>query len=102
MLTTKPRRLPSLRTLGWLGALTATLFGCPDALRLTAGAGGSSSAGSSSGPGPGSGGGVPQACNSNPDCPYPTAVCDTQKHVCVECLLAEDCSAKPSTVCSLG
>jgi hypothetical protein len=47
-------------------------------------------------------GGAPVACASNSDCPAPTAVCDTVKAMCVECLDVEDCSFRPGTVCSTG
>jgi len=41
-------------------------------------------------------------CKSNPDCAYPTAVCDTASGKCVECLVFSDCAGKPGTVCSKG
>lgn len=50
----------------------------------------------------GTGGGAPTTCQSNSDCPAPTSVCDTAKHVCVECLVIGDCEHLPGTVCSLG
>jgi hypothetical protein len=42
------------------------------------------------------------ACVSNPDCAYPTPVCDTDTETCVECLVISDCASKPGTVCSQG
>ena len=57
---------------------------------------------SSSAAGGGEGGSGPVACNSNPDCPEPTSVCDTVSNTCVECLVLADCAFRPGTVCSEG
>lgn len=46
--------------------------------------------------------GLPIACSSNSDCPAPTAVCDTVKNECKQCLEIADCAFRPGTVCSLG
>jgi N-acetylneuraminic acid mutarotase len=56
----------------------------------------------STGPGAGGGGGSAPACASNSDCPAPTAVCDTVKQQCVECLEIDHCGFRPGTVCSEG
>jgi N-acetylneuraminic acid mutarotase len=45
---------------------------------------------------------APMTCRSNPDCAYPTPVCDTIAQVCVECLVILDCVEMPGTVCSRG
>jgi len=39
-------------------------------------------------------------CTSNLECAYPSALCDTVAQVCVECIVASDCSGKPGNVCS--
>ncbi len=53
----------------------------------------------SSGVGGASGG---SGCRSNPDCFYPTQVCDTVTQTCVGCLVASDCAYLPGSVCSGG
>lgn len=88
-------------------ALFGTAFGlisaCSDSIHLTPEptppTGGSTGTGGGAG---GAGGGVPTSCESNSDCPAPTAVCDTVKAMCVECLDVEDCSFRPGTICSTG
>jgi hypothetical protein len=95
MRTTRPRRPSSIRTLGWLSALSLALAGCPDSLRLDPGTSGAASGDSGVGAGA-------EPCESNPDCAYPRSVCDTVKRQCVECLQVQDCAAKPGTVCSAG
>lgn len=50
----------------------------------------------------GAGGGSGLSCQSNSDCPAPTAVCDAVKQSCVECLDYADCAFRPNTVCSAG
>jgi Galactose oxidase, central domain len=47
-------------------------------------------------------GGGSTACTSNPDCTYPTPVCDAVKATCVQCLVLSDCAGIPGTVCSQG
>jgi hypothetical protein len=74
-----------------LGALSAA--SCADALHLDPPG--------DTGGGPSEDGGTHE-CRSNPDCAYPTAICDTIAHRCVECLTYSDCGAKPGTVCSKG
>ncbi|UQA61066.1 Kelch repeat-containing protein [Polyangium aurulentum] len=79
-------------------AALVLLAGCPDSLTLDP----VSSSGPAGGTG-GSGGSAPIPCSSNTDCPAPTAVCDTVRNVCVECLEVAHCSeTKPGTVCSQG
>ena len=46
--------------------------------------------------------GVTTGCHSNPDCAFPTAVCDTVSGKCVACLEVSDCAYMPGTVCSKG
>lgn len=94
---------------GIVGATAALLlFGgaCEDALSLpsaTSGSGTGTSTGGSGGSGGGGGsGGAPVSCQSNADCPAPTAICDTVRDECVECLDIGDCSFRPGTVCSKG
>ncbi len=50
----------------------------------------------------GAGGASGLSCESNSDCPAPTAVCDAVKQLCVECLDYADCGFRPGTVCSAG
>lgn len=45
-------------------------------------------------------GGGPSGCKSNADCEYPNNLCDVAAGECVECLVSENCAAKPGTVCS--
>jgi hypothetical protein len=82
---------------GGAAALVLLVAGCPDSLTLEP------VAGADPGGTGGSDGGAPIPCNSNTDCPAPTAVCDTVRKVCVECLEVEHCSVTmPGTVCSQG
>jgi len=71
--------------------VSAGFFACTDAVHLDP---------------PGTGGGAARGdgggCRSNPDCPYPTPLCDAVSGICVECLVVADCAAKMDTVCSLG
>lgn len=46
------------------------------------------------------GGGGSAGCKSNADCEYPNNLCDVASGECVECLVSENCSEKPGTVCS--
>ncbi|MDI1477088.1 kelch repeat-containing protein [Polyangium sp. y55x31] len=91
---------------GVSAALVMLLGGCPDALTLgtedPTGSGASGGAGPGGGGGSGGEGGAPTSCISNSDCPAPTAVCDTKKSTCVECLEIQDCAFRPGTVCSEG
>jgi N-acetylneuraminic acid mutarotase len=92
-------------------AASASFAACADALHLdppTGSAGTASSGSTSSG---GTGGSVKtgdggteagSSCKSNPDCAYPTPVCDTTTDTCVQCLVVSDCADLPGTVCSLG
>ncbi|HVY48337.1 MAG TPA: kelch repeat-containing protein, partial [Minicystis sp.] len=76
---------------------------CADAIHLDPGAsGGGGAGGATSSTGHASGGGAPVACTSNPDCTYPTNVCDPGGHVCVQCIETTDCADRPGTVCSKG
>ncbi len=103
------------RRLGWDGwavagvgvlAAVSALGACADALSIqpptetTPGAGGTPGTGGSGGLA--EGGAAPVPCVSNSDCPAPTAVCDTVRGVCVECLELADCGSMPGTVCSEG
>jgi hypothetical protein len=69
-----------------------------------AGAGGNGGGGASSGGGgaTSSVGGSASGCKSNADCSYPENLCDVASGECVECIVSEDCKAKPGTVCSLA
>jgi hypothetical protein len=90
----------SLRHLGAALAVTglASVAACADALHLDPpGAGGSTTTTKTTAS---TGGGA--TCHSNPDCAYPTPVCDTVSSHCFECLVLADCTGKPGTVCSLG
>src|SRR5688572_33436351 len=91
-----------LAGLGMLGlACSGSPHLDPPTGNATTGAGGATS--SSSTAGGGQGGSLPMIdCQSNSDCPEPTAICDTQKDLCVECLEIEDCAFRPGTVCSQG
>ena len=97
-----------LGTVGWALALCSVAalgWSCSDALRLEPPSGpgaGAAGAGNYGGGVVGGGGGAPHTCRSNSDCAAPSAVCDTVKRICVECLLLADCGAKPGTVCSQG
>ncbi len=85
----------SLRFFCALGAVLAGcgFVACADALHLDP---------------PGTGGSVTQTgagagtCHSNPQCAYPTPVCDAVSARCVQCLVLSDCAGMPETVCSLG
>lgn len=99
-------RLGSWGIVGASAALLLFTGGCPDALNLENTSTSSTSGAGTGGTG-GSGGGSSStggstACVSNSDCATPTAVCDTAKHECVECLEISDCAFRPGTVCSLG
>jgi N-acetylneuraminic acid mutarotase len=109
-------------TLGLLATLlgsTLLAAACADALRLEppaggttqptggttgGGTGGTVGGGGTGGAVTGGGGtgGAGVSCQSNTDCPEPTAVCDTVKGVCVECLVLSDCAFRPGTVCTKG
>lgn len=74
-----------------------------------AGSGGSGAASTTDGGGGGTGGTTtssggggttPTDCSSNADCAYPNNLCDVAAGKCVECLVSDDCGAKPGTVCS--
>ena len=83
-----------------LAAGGAGVLACADSLHLDPGTGGKGSTTTTT---HGSGGSAPTVCSSNPDCAYPTPVCDTVANVCVECLTFTDCDGpKPGTVCSQG
>lgn len=45
---------------------------------------------------------VEPGCVSNSQCPAPTNICDTVLGTCVECLVTNDCTVKPGTVCDAG
>lgn len=64
----------------------------------TTGGGGSGGATTTTSTSGGSGGMGP--CTSNAGCSYPNNLCDVASGECVECLVTEDCDAKPGTVCS--
>ncbi|HZF52242.1 MAG TPA: kelch repeat-containing protein [Polyangiaceae bacterium] len=87
---------------GVLGAAFALVTACSDSIHLTPEPNPNSAGSTGAAGGGGSGGGAPTACSSSSDCPAPTAVCDTVKSMCVECLDVEDCSFRPGTVCSTG
>jgi hypothetical protein len=48
------------------------------------------------------GGGSTAGCKSNADCTFPDNLCDIASGDCVECLVTDDCGAKPGTVCSMA
>jgi hypothetical protein len=90
-----------------LFGLTAWTASCSDPVHIElptstapTGQGGQTSTGT--GGSTASGGGTATTCESNTDCAAPTAVCDTVKSVCVECLVVADCQHQPGTVCSQG
>jgi hypothetical protein len=97
MRATLLQRIP-LRAVLFLGALGVTgIAACADALHLDppgADAGTGTSTSSTSGAG--------AQCHSNPDCAFPTPVCDTVSLKCVGCLVLSDCADEPGTVCSKG
>jgi len=98
------RSWSSIHLFAWAAALSAGAAGvasCADSIHLDpAGTGKDGGVSSSSG---GTGGGAAGYCRSNPDCAYPTPVCDTVTGKCQECLSADECAVtKPGTVCSLG
>jgi N-acetylneuraminic acid mutarotase len=92
-----------LRTRARFFAIVSSLFaagplaGCSDAIHLDPGSGGSTATHMT---GTAGGGGSQIGCTSNADCPYPTPVCNTEVGHCAECLVVDDCAAKPGTVCS--
>lgn len=99
------------KTIGWGGALAglaAWSASCADPLNIVpptsapAGEGGQSTTTGDGGGSTGTGGGAPTTCVSNSDCAAPTAVCDTAKSICVQCLEIADCAFQPGTVCSAG
>ena len=102
-------RLAFVIAAGALGVLAAA---CSDSIHLdpagpggntiTTGAGGSGGDGTTSSSGGSGGGAPPIVCESNSDCPAPTAICDSAKNKCVECLEIADCAFRPGTVCSKG
>src|SRR6185437_7046142 len=72
----------------------ADVSACVDSFHLDpAGTGGGASA---------STGTASAGCESNADCAFPKAVCDTVRHACVGCLTASDCAYEPGAVCSKG
>lgn len=95
---------------GALAAIAVTglfAFACGDSLHLdpgvTTGTGGMMSSSSTGTVTTSTGtGGQPTACRSNPDCTFPTPVCDTSRGLCVGCLKLDDCTYAPGTVCSHG
>src|SRR5690348_12287703 len=98
-------RLGSWGIVGASAALFLLAGGCEDALSLgNTSSSSTTGAGASGGSGGGSAGagGAGTACESNSDCATPSAVCDTVKGECVECLQISDCSFRPGTICSLG
>ena len=74
------------------GFLMAAFAACADAVHLAP-------PGADAGTSTTTGGG---GCKSNPDCPYPTPVCDAVSGKCVQCLVLSDCADMPGTVCSKG
>jgi len=76
------------------GFLMAAFGACADAVHLAPPGADAGTTSATTGGGSG--------CKSNPDCAYPTAVCDTVSGKCVECLVLSDCAGKPGTVCSKG
>lgn len=89
---------------GAAATAVAMFAACSDSIHLDPPAGppGATSTGVGGG---GTGGGTtgePVHCISSSDCPAPSAVCDTVKQVCVECLVFDDCKFRPGTVCSEG
>jgi N-acetylneuraminic acid mutarotase len=96
-------RLGSWGIIGMSAALLLLVGGCPDALTLDGSTStGAGASGGGTGGGGGNGGAAPVACESNTDCTAPTAICDTVKSTCVECLEISDCTFRPGTICSLG
>ncbi|MFT3773496.1 MAG: kelch repeat-containing protein [Minicystis sp.] len=104
--SSQARLSSSIRPLVLVAVLAAGGTGvaaCADSLHLDpAGTGGKDGGATSTGT-HGTGGHPATHCDSNPECSYPTPVCDTVAHACVECLTFTDCDGpKPGTVCSLG
>jgi hypothetical protein len=84
--------------LGSGASIALLLAGCPDSLTLDPVSSGSATGGVAGGDA-----GTPTYCKSNTDCATPSAICDTVRNECVQCLEASHCSATlPGTVCSLG
>lgn len=117
MRTNDLRGPSSIRILGYLsaaGAIGVALAACSSSTHLdppgatatgTGGESPTSTSVTSSTSGGGGGGGAPMdlPCKSNPDCPFPTSVCDTIAHECRECLVDADCASKGAgPVCSAG
>jgi N-acetylneuraminic acid mutarotase len=93
---------PAIHLFAWALALSAggaVMVACADSIHLDppGGTGGKGTTSTHS-----TGGGASSECRSNPDCSYPTPVCDTVASKCVECLVLSDCAGKPGTVCSAG
>lgn len=104
-------------TLVGVSAAITLLVGCADILDLpevtpaasssssssgTGGTGGEMTGGGGMSSSSSSSGGSTADCVSNTDCATPLPLCDVPKGQCVECLVANDCSLKPLTVCSAG